>query len=166
MKKFIVAVVVAAMTCLGVSAQKFGTVKVEEIVPMMPEYTTAMTQLEEAQKKYDAEYQKLNEEMQKKLTELQQLQADKTTPESILQRRAEELNGLDQKGQQFVAQAQQDLQRQQQQLLAPVQEKMMNAIKAVGSENNYTAIFPAEGALYFGTDVTDVTPLVKSKLGL
>jgi len=166
MKKIIIAALFAAFACLGISAQKFGSVKADEIFAAMPETTTAQNQLQEAQKKYDAEYQKLQEEFQKKYTEFQQLQQDKETPESILQRRGEELQALDQKAQQFMSQAQQDLQRQQQQLLAPIQEKMMNAIKAVGAEGGYTAIFPVEASLYFGTDVTDVTPTVKTKLGL
>ncbi len=166
MKKLLILAIVATITTFGISAQKFGFVKVEEIVPNMPEYTAAMTQLQDAQKKYDAEYQKLTEELNKKYTEFQQLQQDGQTPESILQRRAEEIQQLDQKSQQFMQQAQQDLTRQQQQLLAPVQEKMMNAVTAVGSENGYTAILPDGVALYLGTDVTDVTPLVRTKLGL
>lgn len=166
MKKFILAAVVAALTCLGVSAQKFGSVKVDEIVPSMPEYTAAQTQLQDAQKKYEEEYQKLQDELNKKYTEYQQIMQDSNTPESILKRRAEELQALDQKCQQFMQQAQVDLQRQQQQLLAPVQEKMMNAIQGIGAENGFTAIFPVEQALYFGTDVIDVTPMVKTKLGI
>lgn len=166
MKKIILAVIIAAITSLGAVAQKFGVVSVADIIPTLPEYTAAQAQIDEASKKYDAEYKKLQEELQKKYAEFQQLQQDKTTPESILQRRMEELQALDQKSQQFAQQAQQDLQRQQQQLLAPIEEKVMTAITAVGNENGYTAIFPEGMAAYTGSDVTDVTPLVKTKLGL
>ena len=42
----------------------------------------------------------------------------------------------------------------------------MIAIKAVGKENGFTAIFPEGAAIYTGDDVIDITPLVKAKLGL
>ena len=59
-----------------------------------------------------------------------------------------------------------DLQRQNQQLMAPVQEKVVKAIQSVGAEGNYTFIFENVMPLYSGSDVTDVTPLVKAALGI
>ena len=50
--------------------------------------------------------------------------------------------------------------------MAPVQEKLINAIKAVGAEGGYTMIFPVGTAAYTASDVVDVTPLVKTKLGV
>lgn len=69
---------------------------------------------------------------------------------------------------QFRQTASQDLQRQQEQLLAPIQAKFNDAVKAVGQEGNFTFIFPMEGGLilYQGADVVDVTSLVKAKLGI
>ncbi len=78
----------------------------------------------------------------------------------------QELSELDQKVQQFRATATNDLQRQQQTLMAPIQEKILTAIKAVGQENNFTFIFTNEVPAYVGTDVVDVTPLVKTKLNV
>ena len=72
------------------------------------------------------------------------------------------------KVEQFRQTATQDLQRQQEQLMAPIQSKINDAVKAVGAEGGYTFIFPSEPSLilYQGTDVTDVTAAVKAKLGL
>ena len=75
-----------------------------------------------------------------------------------------ELQDLDQKIQQFRQTASQDLQRQQEQLLAPIQQKVINAINAVGAEGNYTFIFENTAPVYVGSDVTDVTNSVKTKL--
>ena len=52
--------------------------------------------------------------------------------------------------------------------MAPIQQKINEAVKAVGQEGNYTFIFPHEEALllYTGSDVTDVTNAVKAKLGI
>lgn len=72
------------------------------------------------------------------------------------------------KVEQFRQTATQDLQRQQEQLMAPIQSKINEAVKTVGKEGSFTFIFPEEPALilYQGADVTDVTALVKTKLGL
>ena len=68
--------------------------------------------------------------------------------------------------QQFRNQASTDLERQQQQLMAPIQEKIEAAIKAVGAESNFTMIFQDMIPSYIGSDVVDVTPQVRAKLGL
>lgn len=78
----------------------------------------------------------------------------------------QDIQELDKKAQQFAQTAQQDLQRQQAQLMQPVQEKVINAIKTVGNENGYTMIFPEGVPAYVSADVQDVTPLVKAKLGI
>ncbi|MDE6205398.1 MAG: OmpH family outer membrane protein, partial [Duncaniella sp.] len=73
---------------------------------------------------------------------------------------------LENKIQQFRELAAQDIQRQQQQLMAPIQEKVVQAIQAVGAEGNYTFVFENMMPLYTGTDVTDITDTVKSRLGI
>lgn len=163
-RKFIAAIVIALPMC--VSAQKFGTVDSQAILPQMPEYAEAETKISEASKKYEAEFTKLREEQDKKMAEFQTVYEDATVPQSIKERRIQEMQELDQKVQQFAQTAQQDLQRQQAQLIQPIQEKLITAIRAVGQEQGFTLIFPIEATIYQGTDVIDVTPLVKSKLGL
>ena len=80
----------------------------------------------------------------------------------------QEIQDEGQKVEQFRQQATQDLQRQNEQLMAPILQKITEAIKSVGQEGSFTFIFPNEPSLllYQGTDVTDVTPLVKTKLGI
>lgn len=147
-----------------VAAQKFGVVNTATVFDAMPEKATAQAQLESASKTYEAEFKKLTEELDKKYAEYQSLEA--STPESIKQRREQEMQELNNKIQQFRATAQQDLQRQQEQLMAPIEEKIQTAIKAVGAENGFTFILPDMIPVFTGSDVQDVTPLVKAKLGL
>ena len=165
-KKILLAIVIAFSMGATAQAQKFGTVSADDIMKVMPEMTTIQTQLEEASKRYETEYQNLGNELNRKVTEFQALENDTTTPDAIKERRIQEIQELQQKIEQFRATAQQDLQRQQAQLLAPVEQKIMDAIKAVGAENGFTMIFPAGVSFYQGTDVIDVTPLVKTKLGI
>ena len=52
--------------------------------------------------------------------------------------------------------------------MTPIQNKMTDAIKTVGTEGSFTFILPKDPGLllYTGTDVVDVTDQIKSKLGL
>lgn len=165
-KKILFAICVAIPAVLCAQTVKFGTVDVESIIPAMPEYAQANAQIEQASKKFESEYQTLQEEMNKKMAEFQQLNNDANTPQSIKDRRIQEIQEMDERAQQFLATARQDIQRQNTQLMQPIQEKMMNAIKAVGAENGFTMIFPLGSALYESSDVIDCTPLVKTKLGI
>lgn len=165
-KKILLAAVVALPMLAAAQAPKFGTVNADEIFAAMPESKTAQEEIAAASKQYEDEYQKLNEEMQKKFAEYQTLQNDASTPQSIKDRRLQEMQDLDQKAQQFASTAQQDLQRKQAQLMQPIQEKLIKAIQEVGANNGFTMIFPVGLAPYTSTDVVDVTPLVKTHLGI
>ena len=114
--------------------------------------------------KYEEELKKLQEKIEKDFADFQAL--DASTPESIKERRMQDIQQQEQKMQQFHSTAMQDLQRQQAALMAPIQEKIQSAIQAVGKENNLTFIFESNVPLYVGTDVTDVTSMVRTKLGI
>ena len=161
-KKFLLAIMIALP--LSVFAQKFGTVNTAELMESLPEMKTVQEQMTAASNKYQDEFSKLQEEFNKKYQEFNAL--DASTPETIKERRVQEMQELDAKIQKFRETADQDLRRQQQQLMAPIQENVMKAIQSVGAEGNYTFIFENGMSLYTGTDVTDVTPLVKSRLGI
>lgn len=147
-------------------AQKFGTVDAETIMTNMPEIKEMQTTLDAVSKKYEAEFQALQEKFQKDLEAYQTIAQDAETPDAIKQRRAQELQEQEQKIYQFRESASQDIQQQQQRLMAPVQERVRQAIQAVGTEGGFTFIFEKTVPLYVGTDAVDVTPLVKSKLNI
>ena len=161
-KRLLIAILIALP--LSVFAQKFAVINTQSLMESMPELKTANEQLEAANKKYADEFKKLQEEFGKKYEEYQAL--DPSTLQTIKDRRMQEMQELENKIQQFQATASQDLQRQQQQLLAPIQEKVMQAVQAVGAEGGYTFVFENTQALYTGSDVTDITPTVKSRLGI
>ncbi|MCM1356168.1 MAG: OmpH family outer membrane protein [Staphylococcus sp.] len=161
-KKLLLAIMIAFP--MSLFAQKFGVINTQELIQALPEVKSVSEQMEAATKKYEDEFAKLQEEMNKKFEEFQQL--DENTPSTIKDRRTQELQEIDAKIQRFRETAQQDLQRQNQQLMAPIQEKVLKAIQSVGAEGNYTFIFENVQPIYVGTDVTDVTPVVKTRLGL
>lgn len=165
-KKVILAVALALP--FSALAQKFGVVDLESVFQAMPETAAMQTQLTDTSKKYEEEFAKLQEEVNKLYAEFQNIQNDANTPESIKERRIQEIQERAQKVDQFRNTAQQDLARLQDTLMAPIQTKIQDAVKAVGAEGSFTFIFPNEQGLllYMGTDVTDVTSLVRAKLGL
>lgn len=165
-KKILVALVVALPMCAWAQNAKFGVVDPASIIPNMAEYAEAQNQFAEASKTFESEYAKIQEEFKAKYEEFQKVMSDSTTPQTIKDRRAQEIQELNQKSEQFAQTAQQELDRKQQQLMAPVQEKLINAIKAVGVEGGFTMIFPLGTAAYTSDEVIDVTPLVKAKLGV
>ncbi len=160
MKKILLAILVAFPMLAVAQSPKFGVVNSQTII----EFKAAQEQITASSKRYEDEFQKLREEAEKKYSEYQALAAD--TPESIKERRIQEIQELDQKMQQFHSTATQDLQRQQEAAIAPIQEKVRQAIDAVGKENGMTFIFENLMPLYTGSDVTDVTPLVKTRLNI
>ena len=167
-KKLLLAALVAAPMCLSAQTAKFGTINSQEVFNVMPEKATAETTLKAAAEKYDAEYKKLTEDFQKKQEEFAKLADDKTTPESIKERRGQELQEMYQKIENFRQTASTDLQKQQETLLAPIQDKLQKAIQAVGAEGGFTYIFDLAypTVAYSGAASQDSTPLVKAKLGI
>lgn len=161
-KKLLLAIMIAFP--MSLFAQKFGVINTTELMQALPEMKTVQEQMEAATKKYEDEFAKLQEEFNKKFQEFQALEAN--TPETIKERRTQELQDIDTKIQRFRETAQQDLQRQNQQLMAPIQEKVIKAIQTVGADGKYTFIFENVMPIYTGTDVVDVTPEVKTALGI
>ncbi|MDE6093224.1 MAG: OmpH family outer membrane protein, partial [Muribaculaceae bacterium] len=109
-KKLLVALLVALPLCA--SAQKLGVVDTSAILPLMPEYKAAEQQLQEASQKYETEFAKLREEMEKKFADFQTLSEDPNTPQSIKDRRMQDVNEIDEKGNKYYQTYQQDIQRQ------------------------------------------------------
>ena len=152
---------------MSVFAQKFGHIKTQEILTVMPEYTKAQTDIQTMQQQYDDEMKRLGEELNKKFAAYQQEQAN--LPKNIQERRQKELQELNERGMQMQQDAQQQLQQSWMQMLEPIAKKIDDAIKAVGQEGGYVYIFDLNATqIPFVNETlsTDVTGAVKAKLGL
>ena len=167
LKKLLLAAFVVAPMCLAAQV-KLGYVNTQEIFNVMPEKATAESTLKTASDKYETEFKNLQAAFQKKAEEYDKTDKDTTTPQAIKDRHMQELQDEYQKIQNFQQTASQDLQRQQEQLLAPITQKLQNAIQAVGAEGGYTFIYDMSipAILYTGTGAEDVSAKVKAKLGI
>lgn len=166
LKKFILAA--AVMFGLAASAQtiKIGLVDINGIIAAMPETTAAQQQIQETQKKYETEYTKLGEELQKQYTELQNMPENELP--AIRERKTKAFADNQQKLQAFEQQVMQDLQKLQSELMAPIMQKAQTAIESVGREGSFTLVQALDPQLtfYYSAPAEDITPLVKTKLGL
>ena len=158
----------ATTLCLGAQAQKFGYVNTNEIFNVMPDKVTAENSLKQVSDQYEAEFKRLQDAFQKKMTEYEAADQDPNTPQAIKDRHNQELQEEYMKIQNFQQTASQDLQRKQDELIAPITQKLQNAIQAVGAEGGYTFIFDqaAGSILYTGANAEDVSAKIKAKLGI
>ena len=162
-----IALILMLILPMSVFAQKFGHIRSQEILLVMPEYTKAQTDIEVMRKQYEDDMKRVEDEFQKKFTAFQQEQAN--LPKNILERRQKELQELSERGMQMQQDAQQELQQSWMQMLEPIAKKIDDAIKAVGQEGGYVFIFDLNATqipFINETYATDVTSAVKAKLGI
>lgn len=158
----------AAMTCsLSAQTPKFGNIDMGALFAMMPENQSVEKDLAQLQSAYDDEIQKMGEDYQLKVSDFVAVQ--QTLDPNIAEARAQEIEQLQQRIQQFRKKAAQSLREQREQRTAPIILRVSEAIKAVGARYGYTYIFDLKqaGILYFSPDqCDDILPLVKTELGI
>ncbi len=150
MKNTIKVFVLVALTlaAMSVSAQvKLGHIETQKLIQAMPEWTAAQKTFEEEQKKVNTELNGLREQFQTKLAEYSEKM--KTYSEAMRATTEEELQGLQQRIQRFQETAMAQLEKTQNDLMQPVMEKALNAIKEVGKENGFTYIFDMNAGILY-----------------
>ena len=162
MKKILV--ILALVLPMMASAQKYGHVNTAELFQLMPELKGVTARLDSLNKQYEDLLVNMQEEYQKKAQEYEQKAA--TMTDAMKQIQEEELYTMQQRLQTTYQTAQQDIAQKRQEYVAPVQEKMLKAIQAVGQEKGFTYIFDTAAMVYVDPSATDVMPDVKAKLGI
>ncbi|MDD4514871.1 OmpH family outer membrane protein [Massilibacteroides sp.] len=151
---------------LGAFAQevKIAFVNTQEVFMAMPEVSAMETQMADLNEKYKVELKSMQDEYTNKYSAYV-AQQDSLT-ENIKLRRMQEIDDIRERMDNFVQVAQQDVQKKQQELMMPIQQKLQDAINSVGTEKGYTYIVDPAALLFRGTNAIDATPFVKTKLGL
>ncbi len=161
-----------AMLCVGFVAQaqevKIGYTNVEFIMDLMPEMEQISADLQDYQTQLSTNFQTKVADFQSQVQAFEQA-VPTMTPEAR-SAKEQELTGIRDNLQKFEQDMQVSYQRKLQEVLEPVQTKVINAINAVAAENNYTHIF-AETAgqapiLLYTKEEDKFTELVLTKLGL
>lgn len=164
MKKLIV--LLFMILPLGAFAQevKIAFVNTQQVFMAMPEVSTMEKQMSDLNEKYKQELQQMQNEYQKKYADF--VAQQDTLTENIRLRRMQDIQDIQERIDNFMQVAQQDVQKKQQELLQPIQEKLHKAINSVGEEKGYTYIIDPAALLYSGPNAIDATSFVRAKLGL
>jgi outer membrane protein len=154
------------MIALAVNAQKFGHITAELLLQDMPEYDSAQVKLQNLNRSYELEIERIQVEINKKIEDYQKNEA--TMSNLIKEAKASEIQEMQVRLQNFAQTAQQDLQQQQMTLMQPVMEKARKAIEEVAKENGLLYVFDMSqgNPVYASEESIDLLPLVKTKLGL
>jgi len=146
-------------------AQKFGYLNSQLILSEMPAVKEMQSNLQALQTQLQKQgqgmvenYKKEEEAAVRKKKQGALAPVDEQKLMESLQKKQEEILA-------FEKEMQQKLADKEQKLLEPILNKINTAIKDVASENGFDMIFE-QGVLLFATESTDVSVMVKSKLGL
>ena len=164
MKHILLLAFVALLGMTDAVAQKFGHLDAQDILLTLPERAEAQTSIEAAAAEYETEVSRMQSELETKFADYQAKEA--TWPDAIRQQKERELQQLDAGLQEFGMTIQNDLAQMEQQLLAPMIQRVRDAIEAVGKEQGFTYIFDTSTGVTLYNGGEDVTDLVKTKLGM
>ena len=161
--KYSLLLVFAAISFVTVNAQKIGYTSMTQIAYSLPEVQTAFANLESIRKRSEQQLASKVEVIQSKIAETQK-NANNLTPAQIqtieqdLQQKREELL----KDQQNLSS---DFEKQQQDILKPIEDKINAAIKAVAIAENYDYIVETDTqTLVYAAPEDDITKKVVEKL--
>ncbi len=164
-KLFVAAIIAIASITSYAQTLKIGTVNLDEVMQAMPETSVLEKELADRTNKFQTQAKNMQDEFQTKYQAYVE-QAD-TLDELTRGVREDELRSLQQRAEQYQQSAYQQITQYREQQLGMIQEKLFKAVKAVGEREKYLAVFPTNDATYFSaSQTTDVTPLVKSELGI
>ncbi len=162
MKKLIL--MLALVLPMLASAQKLGHINAQELLASMPELKEVQAKLDTLATQYEAQFANMQEEFNKKVVAFQKDQATMTA--GVRDFRQQEIAEMEQRIYLFRQTAQEDIQAKQQEYMAPVQQRMMDAVKKVSQAQGCTYVFEAMTLHYIAPDALDLMPLVKKELGI
>lgn len=165
LKNLFIVATISLMSNLIVNAQsKVAHINTQELVEAMPDMKNAKSELEKLAKTYETDIQAMATELQNKIKQYDAESSTKTDEENG--KRLQEVQGMEQSIRQYQAQAQQDLQKKEIELLKPITEKAKNAILKVGNSQGFDYVLDSsQGQGVIMANGKDLLADVKSELG-
>ncbi|MDD2298511.1 MAG: OmpH family outer membrane protein [Fermentimonas sp.] len=168
LKKLLIFFIALAPIALVAQDLKLAYINSQEVFAAMPELSGIETQLTEKQEQITKNGQALIEEYNKKAEEFEANSA--TASDALKQDQMAQLQSIQQRYQMFLQNSQQEMDQLQQQLLGPVNQKISDAIQAIGAANNYTFVFDVSNMqspiVYTHPTAINITQEVKTRLGI
>ena len=143
---------------------KIAHINTTELVASMPEMNDAKTELEKLAKTYETDIQTMAAELQSKVKQYDSEAAAQTDEENA--KRLQEVQGMEQSIRQYQAQAQQELQKKEFDLLKPITEKAQAAINKVADAMGFDYVLDStQGQGVIIANGADLMIEVKKELG-
>jgi len=137
------------------------------LISQLPEVKEANSKIETLKKQLQKKGEDMVKSLQAKYADAQKRQADGLISPKQLQEESARLQQEEQALGQFEQTSQEKIFKKSEELLSPIQARINDAIKAVAADNGYTYIFDSSlGLVLYADPGTDVSTLVKAKLGL
>lgn len=156
-----------ALTTLPSFAQttKLGHIDRQKLMLLLPERKTAETKMQGFAKTLDDRLKAMGAEYQAKVADVQSRADAMTQTEKDVAVR--EIGELEQRIQSAQQKAQEDLDKQEEELLKPMVDRTNAAITEVAAANDFTYIFDTStGFVLYYDKGEDIIELVKAKLGV
>jgi len=164
-KNILAALMLVVVATSFVNAQsKVAHIDVTKLLSDMPEMKTAEAELKKLQETYNADIQASMTELRNKYTQYQNEAATKSKEEN--NKRATELQGFEKNIGEAQQAAQQEFQKKQAELFAPISEKAKAAIEKVAADKGYDYVIDAQaGGGLIVAKGKDLLADVKQSLG-
>lgn len=144
---------------------KIAHIATQDLIESMPEYKSAMNQLEKLQKTYDTEIRDMVTEAQNTMKRYESEAGTKT--DEVNSKRANELQQTQRTIGEYQQNARQDLQKKEVELLQPVMEKARVTIQKVAREKGYEYVLDSTtGTGVIMADGYDLMADVKKEFGI
>lgn len=165
MKKYLIVLALFFAVSTASAQLKYGHIDSEEILQSMPEYKQLKATMERKRKEQENKVTAMYVDFQKRQQELQELGQGLMI--AVAEEKAIELDSLQKAIEAYQQNAGADLERLQTKLVKPLNDKYLKIVDAVAKENGYTLILDVStGIVAYGNDNTDITGLVKRKMGI
>ncbi len=145
-------------------AQKYGHCDINQVAASLPELLDVQTQVEAKTSELEGRLQRMYEVYQKKIEDFQASVSTMTTEQQT--KAAEEIQNLEVRIQEAQQNSQAELQQFDMDLKKPLFEKVKKAVDDVSVENGFTLIFDTSSGAVLYAGGTDVSDLVRQKLGV
>lgn len=166
MTRFLSTAALAVLFLPAAMAQtKFGHIDRAVVLQSLPERDSAEVTMRKFAEKLDGKLKAMGAEFESRLRQYEVKRETMTATEREIEER--DLKDMQERLVNAQSQAEEDLAKQEQELLDPMVKRLNDAIKAVGEEKGYTYIFDTStGMVLYYAKGDDIAPLVKAKLGI
>lgn len=164
MKKILLFAAMALFT-ISAAAQNIGRVSIDELFTLMPEYMEAQRTIAAISHETSETFQAMVTEYQNKSNTFEQKKDTWTA--SIRETKQAELADMQRRLQEFQQTAYQELQDKQNELLAPVQQRAIEAVREIAKSKGLAIVMDSSNLIYFDEAQTvDLMPAARTALGI